>query len=60
MPKPKKKKNVEVKPDEMQELPAGAVPHIVNQRVYEFLPVFYQALKTLHEDLEEIKEILKE
>ena len=32
-------------------LPAGMVPHLVNQRVFDYLPHFVAALKSMHDEL---------
>ncbi len=63
-PKRKRTKKANTKPKPKQgdvsSIPAGAVPQIVNQRVYEFIPVFRDGLQAIHEVLEEIRELLKE
>ena len=41
-------------------IPAGAVPQIVSQRVYDYIPVFFEALKEIHKELVAIHEELKE
>ena len=71
MPKPKKnRKQTAVKApqkmpskngaDEVASIPAGAVPQIVSQRVYDYIPAFFNALKEIHAELVAIKEALKE
>ena len=48
-------------PDQpMAQIPVGQIPSVVLQRVFEYLPAYFEALKAIHEDLEEIKELLKE
>lgn len=41
-------------------IPAGAVPQIVSQRVYDYIPIFFEALKEIHKELVAIHEELKE
>ena len=41
-------------------IPAGAVPQLVNQRVYDFLPVFLQALKEMNDNLTAIRKALED
>ena len=68
MPRPKRKnrKQSTVKEvpkngaGEATSIPAGAVPQIVSQRVYDYIPVFFTALKEIHAELVAIKEALKE
>jgi hypothetical protein len=33
---------------------------LVDKRVWDYLPALFEGMKTIHEDLEEIKAILKE
>lgn len=55
----RERKKAEAAP-ESQSLPAGAIPQLVNQRIYDYLPVFYGALQEMHKELVLIRKALTE
>lgn len=36
------------------------IPSLVDKRVYDYTPLYFEALKAIHAELTEIKELLKE
>lgn len=58
MPKPKRKSKP--KPEPSSTLPETAVPHLFNAKLLEWQRVHFDALKAIHEKLDEILVALKE
>ena len=58
--KAKAKAQEKTEVQENGKLPAGAVPQLVNQRVYDYLPALFQALKEMNVNLEKIVKLLED
>ncbi len=57
----KKEKAAPIKiPGDPITLPAGMVPHLVNQRIFDYLPHFVAALKSMHDELVLIRKALED
>ena len=42
------------------QIPPGAVPQLVNQRVYDYLPAFFEAMKEMNANLAAIRKSLED